>query len=195
LIGADSSVIGLNGEARRHVGREIALIHGQIAATHRSTNAELQRLIAGALSAEDEPTRPPQGAILLPRAHARPLMAYVITIAGPGGDSAQRAEVMVVLVDFDKQREPTDSILREAFGLTPAETRIAISFARGRDLQEMANDQGISIGTVRTYFKAVLAKTNTRRQAELAVLLARFAQRPQEQPGAPIAPNRHTKLA
>jgi DNA-binding CsgD family transcriptional regulator len=122
-------------------------------------------------------------------------MVYVIPIAGPGGDSAQRAKAIVVLVDFDKQREPTESILREAFSFTPAETRIAIGFARGRDLQEIAKDQGINIGTVRKYFKAVLAKTNTRRQAELAVLLARLAQRPQEQPAAPIAPDRHTKLA
>jgi hypothetical protein len=41
LIDADGCVIGLNGEARRHVGREIALIQGQIAATHRPANAEL----------------------------------------------------------------------------------------------------------------------------------------------------------
>jgi DNA-binding CsgD family transcriptional regulator len=184
LIGADGRVIGLNGEARRHVGREIALSQGRIAAMHRPANAELQRLIAGALAAENQPPRTPRGAVLLPRADARPLMAYGIPIAGPGDDSAQRDRAIVVLVDLDKQREPTESILREAFSLTPAETRIAIGFARGRDLQEIASDQGISVGTVRKYFKAVLAKTNTSRQAELAMLLARVAQQPQEHPAS-----------
>jgi DNA-binding CsgD family transcriptional regulator len=177
LIGGDGCVIGLNGEARRHVGREIALTQGQITARHRPSNAELQRLIASALSAENSAARE---AILLLRADAGPLMVYVIPITGSGSDSAQHAQAIAVLVDSDKQREPSESILREAFGLTPAQTRIAIGFARGRDLQEIANDQKISIETVRTHFKAVLAKTNTTRQAELAILLARFAQRPQE---------------
>jgi DNA-binding CsgD family transcriptional regulator len=192
LISADGCVIGLNGEARRHVGREIALIQGQITATHRTANAALQRVIAGVLSADDGSALGTRGGILLPRASARPLMAYVIPVAEP---SAQRTKALVVLVDSDKQREPTESLLREAFDLTPAQTRIAIGFARGRDLQEIANDQGISIGTVRKYFKAVLAKTNTSRQAELAILLARLAQRPQKQPAVPIALDRHTRLA
>jgi DNA-binding CsgD family transcriptional regulator len=177
LIGGDGCVIGLNGEARRHVGREIALTQGRITATHRPSNAELQRLIASALSAENNATRE---AILLLRADARPLMVYVIPITGSGSDSAQHARAIAVFVDSDKQHEPSESILREAFGLTPAQTRIAIGFARGRDLQELANDQKISIGTVRMHFKAVLAKTNTTRQAELAILLARLAQQPQE---------------
>src|SRR5262245_20588654 len=187
LIGADGSVIDLNDEAHRHVGREIALSQGQIAATHRPANAGLQRLIASALAAEGQPPRVPSGAMLLRRADARPLIAYVIPIAGPVDPSAQRARAIFVLIDLDKQREPTDSILREAFGLTPAETRIAIGFARGRDLQEIADDQKVSIGTVRKHFKAVLAKTNTNRQAELASLLARVAQQPCVRPAMPAA--------
>ena len=186
-MGADGRVIGVNGEAHRHLGRDIALCEGQIATAHRPANAELQRLTAAALAGEDEPPCTPRGAILLPRAHARPLMAYVIPIAGPVDVSAQRAMAIVVLVDLDKQREPTESILREAFGLTPAETRIAIGFASGRDLQEIAHEQKVSIGTVRKHFKAVLAKTNTNRQAELAILLARVAQQPHVHPAVPAA--------
>ena len=49
LLDADGSVIDLNNEARRHVGREITVCRRQVAATHRSANAELQHLIAGAL--------------------------------------------------------------------------------------------------------------------------------------------------
>src|SRR5215510_3872467 len=187
LIGADGNVIDLNDEADRHVGRDITLSKGHIATTDRFANAELQRLTAAALAGENEPPRNPRGAILLPRPDARPLMAYVIPIAGPVDDSARSARAIVVLVDLDKQREPTESILRDAFGLTPAETRIAIGFARGRDLQEIADEQKVSIGTVRKHFKAVLAKTNTNRQAELAILLARVAQQPHVHPAVPAA--------
>ena len=45
LIGGDGCVIGLNGEARRHVGLELAVTQGHITASHRPSNAELQRLI------------------------------------------------------------------------------------------------------------------------------------------------------
>jgi DNA-binding CsgD family transcriptional regulator len=187
LIGADGCVISLNDEARRHVGSEITLAQGQIAATHRTANAELKHRIAATLSADDEPLRATRGGVLLPRPDGRPVMAYVISIAEPGGGSPPQAKAMVVLIDSDKQSEPTEDILREGFGLTPAETRVAIGFARGRDLHEIANDQGLRIETVRKCFKAVLAKTNTSRQAELAMLLARLAQRPGKQSSAPAA--------
>jgi DNA-binding CsgD family transcriptional regulator len=181
LIGADGCVISLNDEARRHVGSEITLAQGQIAATHRTANAELKHRIAATLSADNGPLPATRGGVLLPRRDGRPVMAYVISIAEPGGGSPPQAKAILVLIDSDKQSEPTEEILREGFGLTAAETRIAIGFARGRDLHEIANDQGLSIETVRKCFKAVLAKTNTSRQAELAMLLARLAQRPGEQ--------------
>jgi DNA-binding CsgD family transcriptional regulator len=195
LIGADGCVISLNDEARRHVGSEITLAQGQIAATHRTANAELKHRIAATLSADNWPLLTPRGGVLLPRPDGRPVMAYVISIAEPGGGSPPQAKAIVLLIDSDKQSEPTEDILREGFGLTPAEIRIAISFARGRDLHEIANDQGLSIETVRKCFKAVLAKTNTSRQAELAMLLARLAQRPGQQSAVPFAPDRHTRLA
>ncbi|MFL5047022.1 MAG: helix-turn-helix transcriptional regulator [Xanthobacteraceae bacterium] len=181
LIAADGRVISLNGEARRHVGSAITIAQGQIAATHRTANAELKHRIAATVSADNGPLLVQQGGVLLPRPDGRPVMAYVISVAEPAG-SPDQAKAIVVLIDSDKQSEPTEEILRQGFGLTPAETRVAIGFARGRDLHEIANDQGLSIETVRKCFKAVLAKTNTSRQAELAILLARLAQRPGEEP-------------
>jgi len=142
---------------------------------------ELQHLIAGALATDSGRSSATRGSVLLPRADGFPLIAYVMTIAAPERDGGQIPRVMIVLVDTEKRREPTESILRDAFGLTPAEVRVAIAFAGGRDFQKIADEHGINIGTVRKYFKAVLAKTNTTRQAELALLLAHLAQRPGDQ--------------
>jgi DNA-binding CsgD family transcriptional regulator len=191
LIDAEGGVIGLNKEAQRHVGREVTLTNGQVTATHRSANTELQRLIDEALSADSGTSLATRGTVLLPRADGSPLMAYVMTIAAAGGNGAQSAKAMIVLVDTEKRREPTESVLRHAFGLTPAEARIAIAFAGGRDFQEIADDQGVNIGTVRKYFKSVLAKTNTSRQAELAILLARLAQRPKDRLAPQPSPEPH----
>src|SRR5262245_1228827 len=184
LIGADGRVAGLNAEAQRHVGSGIALSGGHISAIYRPANAELQRLIAAALSPDFGSSLITTKGVLLPRTDGHPLIAYAVPIIGPEDDGAERKAILVLL-DSDKQREPAESILREAFGLTPAETRIAVDFARGRDLQEIAKYQALSIGTVRKHFKAILAKTNTSRQAELAILLARLSQSPQEKPAVP----------
>jgi hypothetical protein len=142
LIGEDGRVINLNPEALRHVGSEITLAQGQIAATHRTANAELKHRIAATLSEDNWPLLTPRGGVLLPRPDGRPVMAYVISIAEPGGGSLPQAKAIVVLIDSDKQTQPTEEILREGFGLTPAETRIAIGFARGRDLHELPMIKG-----------------------------------------------------
>ena len=183
LIGADGCVISLNREAQRHLGSGIALTQGRVAATHRPANALLQRLVADALSGGQGLSPTTRGGLSLPRRGGRPVMAYVMSVAESGSGSPVQARAIVLLIDSDKQAEPSGAILRDAFGLTPTEAQIAIGFARGHDLQEIASEKGLSIETVRKHFKEILAKTKTNRQAELAILLARLAQRPAEQFG------------
>jgi DNA-binding CsgD family transcriptional regulator len=64
--------------------------------------------------------------------------------------------------------------LRRLYGLTEAETEVAIDLATGRALAEIAAARGTSIDTVRSQVKAALAKTNSRRQADLAALVNRL---------------------
>jgi len=183
LIAADGCVISLNREAQRHLGSAIAVTQGRVAATHRPANAELQRLVADALSRGQGPSLTTRGGLSLPGRGGRPVMAYVMSVPGSGSGSPTQAKAIVLLIDSDKQTEPSGDILREAFGLTPTEAQIAIGFARGHDLQEIASEKGLRIETVRKHFKEIMAKTKTNRQAELAILLARLAQRPAEQFG------------
>jgi DNA-binding CsgD family transcriptional regulator len=53
------------------------------------------------------------------------------------------------------------------YGLTQAEARLAVALCEGLSVEEAAARFGVSLATVRTQLKAVLAKTGTRRQAEL----------------------------
>jgi DNA-binding CsgD family transcriptional regulator len=62
-------------------------------------------------------------------------------------------------------------VLQSLYDLTPAETRLAVEMANGRDLDEISEHFGISKHTVRAQLKAVFQKTDTRRQAELVKLL------------------------
>ena len=62
--------------------------------------------------------------------------------------------------------------LTELYGLTPAEGRLASRLAALRNMEQAADDLGISINTARTQIKSVFGKTGTRSQSELIMLLA-----------------------
>ena len=67
------------------------------------------------------------------------------------------------------------NLLRDYFGLTPAEGRLASHLADGMGLKDCADRLMIAESTIRDRMKAILAKTDTHRQAELVVLLNRLA--------------------
>ena len=61
--------------------------------------------------------------------------------------------------------------LARLFGLTRAESAVALALARGKTLDEYAAEAGVLISTVRTHLRAIFDKTYTRRQADLVRLL------------------------
>lgn len=65
--------------------------------------------------------------------------------------------------------------LRSLFGLTAAEARLALLLAGGDSLTSAARTLGISPNTAKTQLRAIFAKTDTRRQAQLAAKLALLA--------------------
>lgn len=61
------------------------------------------------------------------------------------------------------------------FGLTPAEVRLCRLLVDGGSLADAAARLGISYGTARQRIKIIFQKTQTSRQSELCLLLARYA--------------------
>jgi DNA-binding CsgD family transcriptional regulator len=70
---------------------------------------------------------------------------------------------------------PTHAVehLQKMFSLTTAESRLVRLLLRGDNLKRAAAQLEVSTETVRSQLKSVFAKTNTRRQAELILLLSR----------------------
>lgn len=60
-----------------------------------------------------------------------------------------------------------DSLLQEAFGLTPAESEIVRAIAEGKAVRDIAGERGRSVDTVRTQLRSILAKTETHSQQDL----------------------------
>jgi DNA-binding CsgD family transcriptional regulator len=62
-------------------------------------------------------------------------------------------------------------MLRADFGLTAAESRVALAVARGLPLRRIAGDLGVSYHTVRAHLRQCFSKTGVRRQSALTALV------------------------
>ncbi|WP_353227358.1 helix-turn-helix transcriptional regulator [Novosphingobium sp.] len=68
--------------------------------------------------------------------------------------------------------QPTDpQILRDVFGLTSAEARLAAALTSGSTLVEAAQAIGIAHNTAKVQLRSVFAKTGVHRQAQLVALI------------------------
>ena len=82
---------------------------------------------------------------------------------------------VVMLIDLDSCLYPNPLVLQRMFGLTPAETRLALQLAQGDIVADIARKGCLSRTTIRSQLASVFAKTQTTRQAELVKLLTRVA--------------------
>jgi len=80
-----------------------------------------------------------------------------------------------VLAVEQKIGEPADpALVRDVFGLTLGEARVAALVGSGVALEDTAARLGVGKETVRTMLKSVFRKLGVSRQAELVALLARM---------------------
>jgi DNA-binding CsgD family transcriptional regulator len=79
--------------------------------------------------------------------------------------------VRVLIVDPDQERAVDQSMLRQLYGLSPAEAALAARLADGETLQTVARARGITQGTARSYLEHIFHKTATNRQSGLVKLL------------------------
>ncbi len=86
--------------------------------------------------------------------------------------SEPRTAVVAFIKPLKSQPKAAADTLRTLFGLTAAETQLAVLLSEGLTLRGASERMGKSINTVRSQLRALLAKTNARRQAELLQLIA-----------------------
>ncbi len=92
--------------------------------------------------------------------------------------------------------EIDETALIRLYGFTEAEARVAAAVACGDGPEELADQLGVSVHTVRTQLKAAMRKTGTRRQSALArAVLLSPACRPGSQAVAAVQSPAQTLLA
>lgn len=101
-----------------------------------------------------------------------PMILHLLPVRRAAADLFNAASAIAIFTPVALGAAPDITVLSGLFDLTGAEARIAREIASCRTVEEIAAQSGVSVSTVRTQLKSVLAKTGTRRQAELVGLLA-----------------------
>ena len=111
----------------------------------------------------------PGRALKIPRAGGRSLDVLVSLLLLPEHRNlVPHRSVAVFVRDPSQYPEPLPDLLRRMYGLTGAESRIAIELGAGKSIAQAADACRVSQGTARWHVKHVFAKTGARTQNQLA---------------------------
>ena len=162
-------------QTNRHADRILAARDGLrsesggLRAGRCTDDHRLQRCIGEAAATSAGHGTGPGGAFFLPRPSGRPSLHLVVgPLARETPDSLLPNALAIVLVsDGEDSRHTSSDLLRQLYGLTPAEAALASLLVDGCSLQEAADARGIGIETARSHLKQVFLKTDTTRQADL----------------------------
>lgn len=135
-------------------------------------NDRLQRLMNGALAAGTPGNLEPGGDLTYTRPGIGALQFRVFPLLSSDepGLAGQRVQVAIFIVRPGPPHLDAGQLAAQ-FGLTVAESRLAVRLAEGKTIAEAAKTAGISMATARTHLRNIFAKTATSRQSELALLL------------------------
>ena len=173
VIDATGRATQMNLPAQNLLGGDFNLVRGRPAARDPASDRRLKQLVSFVLHAERGSAQP-HASIVVDRDEAPWLLVEAMPVTAFGSDLFSSGRVILLLTDLRSRLRPEATQFCAAFGLTAAEAKLAAKLASGVGIDGAASSLGVSRETARSQLKAVFAKTNTRRQAELAGLLARF---------------------
>ena len=171
LLNSQGHVTFANQRARRLAKESETLQLRDHLTTHGSTSQRLRHTLDAALQA----SRKGQETVLSLRLPHRPgdygLLVLVCSLEQISDTATEEASVVVMLSTPDQRTPLPDGILASLFGLTPAETRIALALLEGLRSEAIAEQMGVSATTVAFHLRNLFQKTDTHRQADLIALL------------------------
>lgn len=130
--------------------------------------------LGNAIAATVAPGRlgPPRSVLL--RGRNDPLNTLVVDVFALPNRAVElpsSPRVLVVARGTKRRRAETAALLKAAYGLSDAETDVAIALADGDAIAAIAAARGVGIATVRSQVKSAFAKLGVGRRAELTAQL------------------------
>ncbi|MGB3483231.1 MAG: helix-turn-helix transcriptional regulator [Mycobacterium sp.] len=169
VVGPNSIVLHCNTRAEALLSRNdgLSLRTGRLVAD--ANDPALQRAVAAATG-----PMPRSGtSVACQRLSTRPYIAHVTPFLSEIENGCGRA--LVVIVDPDDIPTISADLLRRLYGLTAAESEVAVRVGYGQGLAPISEELSLSMATVKTHLHHVFTKTATSRQAELVRLLVSLA--------------------
>jgi DNA-binding CsgD family transcriptional regulator/PAS domain-containing protein len=179
ILGKDRRALYVNRTARAILDRASALVLGSDGLRLRSLahDAQLERLLQSAAARPRLGATAGGGSLAVPRADPLPPLHLLATpAAGATRTDRGHSPVLLWLHDPGALPPPSHEWLRAAFGLSPAESRLACVLSEGATLKDASERLEVSSHTVRAQLKTALGKAGLHRQADL-VRLARQGRR------------------
>ncbi|HEX9811449.1 MAG TPA: hypothetical protein VGA88_05100 [Burkholderiales bacterium] len=156
-----------------HEQRDGVVLAATLSLLRKPDNDRLQRLLAESSALTESPHAPSAGVMRALRPSGKRPYAVLVTPMPRRYPalSTLRPAICVIITDPEAQTSLSGSRLKAVFGLTDAETQLALRLATGEDLQATAAKLRIRYGTARTRLVEIFRKTETHRQGELIRLL------------------------
>lgn len=175
FVRANGEVLQMNRHARElaQQGDGIRIILGRLSAWHWDERLRLQTAVNQAAAAAMGNGVALDGPVVIHRQSGkRPLVLFVAPLRNSRLFNSWGAAGAVVFV-HDPEREPqlSESVLQSLYKLTPAQAKLAVAIARGRDLNEYCEEADVRRTTARTHLRLIFDKLGVRRQAEVAALV------------------------
>ncbi|HSW34370.1 MAG TPA: helix-turn-helix transcriptional regulator, partial [Steroidobacteraceae bacterium] len=163
LLDARGRVLDANSLAIRvlEAGDGMALRSGRFVFADAALDARLSRMIAqcGGSAAGGIAT-------IAARVSRSGGASYRVVVTPVPRDADERDVAFVALIYApDEQREISTDVLRELYGLTPAQAQVARSLFSGRSVEESAAALKLSPNTVRTHLKQIFTRCEVQSQA------------------------------
>ena len=155
----------------KHDGLEV--VRGTLKAKYGEENKELQQLLKRALLGADATASSLANVISITRPSSRAKLGILVRSIplGETSEGKHRPAVAVFLRDPERHSETSHDILRQLFGLTPAEASLSVLMANGLTLLEAAKELRICKNTARAHLRSIFSKTDVTRQTELVRLI------------------------
>jgi DNA-binding CsgD family transcriptional regulator len=175
VLESDGRVRFANRAAEALAGPEgpLRLMGGQLTATDADAARKLVGLIR--LATAGAPDQRRGGSMALGSATRR--LPLSVTVAPLPGERISIFEArpcaIVCVTDLEAGAAPPEQKLRALFGLTQAETRVALALFEGATPREAAEQLGVSFHTVRAQLARIFDKTGVNRQSDLVRVMMR----------------------
>jgi len=145
---------------------------GIVSAVHEETES-LKDLVKKVAESRGRERGGSDSAFAVQRADGkRPLTLFVRAVKTKSDTPApDEAAVLIMILDSALPVEATEAELRQLYGFTATEARLANHLMEGLALEDCCEAMGIRRTTARMHLRNIFAKTGVRRQGELVALL------------------------